>query len=162
MGKNRKLNLFLLFHLIEKTGFTLIELIMGIIIGIIVLLTVGYSLVFSNKVSKNQIIEYNLTREGSFALLFVEKKLRDKNPEDIEIEDDGNKIKINSEGISTYIYQNGKNLVYFDSEKENVLIKDIVEEVNFEKEKDDLIKTEIILNQDNFLKTFETKTKLRN
>jgi len=162
MGKNRKLNLFLLFHLIEKTGFTLIELIMGIIIGIIVLLTVGYSLVFSNKVSKNQIIEYNLTREGSFALLFVEKKLRDKNPEDIEIEDDGNKIKINSEGISTYIYQNGKNLVYFDSEKENVLIKDIVEEVNFEKEKDDLIKTEIILNQDNFLKTFETETKLRN
>jgi len=162
MGKNRKLNLFLLFHLIEKTGFTLIELIMGIIIGIIVLLTVGYSLVFSNKVSKNQIIEYNLTREGSFALLFVEKKLRDKNPEDIEIEDDGNKIKINSEGISTYIYQNGKNLVYFDGEKENVLIKDIVEEVNFEKEKDDLIKTEIILNQDNFLKTFETKTKLRN
>lgn len=162
MGKNRKLNLFLLFHLIEKTGFTLIELIMGIIIGIIVLLTVGYSLVFSNKVSKNQIIEYNLTREGSFALLFIEKKLRDKDPEDIEIEDDGNKIKINSEGISTYIYQNGKNLVYFDGEKENVLIKDIVEEVNFEKEKDDLIKTEIILNQDNFLKTFETKTKLRN
>jgi len=162
MGKNRKLNLFLLFHLIEKTGFTLIELIMGIIIGIIVLLTVGYSLVFSNKVSKNQIIEYNLTREGSFALLFVEKKLRDKNPEDIEIEDDGNKIKINSEGISTYIYQNGKNLVYFDGEKENILIKDIVEEVNFEEEKDDLIKTEIILNQDNFLKTFETKTKLRN
>ena len=162
MGKNRKLNLFLLFHLIEKTGFTLIELIMGIIIGIIVLLTVGYSLVFSNKVSKNQIIEYNLTREGSFALLFVEKKLRDKNPEDIEIEDDGNKIKINSEGISTYIYQNGKHLVYFDGEKENVLIKDIVEEVNFEKEKDDLIKTEIILNQDNFSKTFETKTKLRN
>jgi hypothetical protein len=135
---------------------------MGIIIGIIVLLTVGYSLVFSNKVSKNQNIEYNLTREGSFALLFIEKKLRDKNPEDIEIEDDGNKIIINSEGISTYIYQNGKNLVYFDSEKENILIKDIVEEVNFEKEKDDLIKTEIILNQDNFSKTFETKTKLRN
>jgi hypothetical protein len=137
---------------------------MGIIIGIIVLLTVGYSLVFSNKVSKNQIIEYNLTREGSFALLFIEKKLRDKNPEDIEIEDDGKKIIINSEGISTYIYQNGKNLVYFDGEKENILIKDIVEEVNFdfEEEKDDLIKTEIILNQDNFSKTFETKTKLRN
>jgi hypothetical protein len=135
---------------------------MGIIIGIIVLLTVGYSLVFSNKVSKNQNIEYNLTREGSFALLFIEKKLRDKNPEDIEIEDDGKKIIINSEGISTYIYQNGKNLVYFDGEKENILIKDIVEEVNFEEEKDDLIKTEIILNQDNFSKTFETKTKLRN
>jgi competence protein ComGC len=158
MEKIKKLNLSVLFHHTEKFGFTLIELIIGIVIGIIIILTIGYGLAFSNKVFKNQISEYNLTREGSFAISFIERKLRDKKPESIEIIDSGKKIMINSE----YICQNEGNLVYFDGRKENVLIKEIIEEIYFEKEKNDLIKIKIILTQDNFSKIFETKVKLRN
>lgn len=162
MIKNKKLKFWHLYLLIYKTGFTLIELIMGIIIGIIIILIVGYSLIFSNTTYKNQIFEYNLEREGSFAIFLIEKKLRDKSPNDIEIQNNGEKIVINQDLNITYIEKNEKNLVYFDGKKENILLKGILEEINFEKEKENLIKIRIILSQDKFLKTIETKIKLRN
>jgi len=125
-------------------------------------LTVGYALVYSNKNYKNQLIDYNITREGSFALFFMERKLRDKSPEKVEIQNDGDKIIIEENGNTTYITKSGGNLVYFDGSKESVLIKNIVEDINFEKEKDDLVKIYILLKQDNFSESMETKVKLRN
>ncbi|MCX7917565.1 MAG: hypothetical protein N2589_05505 [bacterium] len=79
---------------IKKKGLTIIEMIVGIVSGIVILLTIGYVLYYGNKTYKREEKIMELKREAVSGVRFIEKKLRDKKPEQIEIEDSGRKLII--------------------------------------------------------------------
>lgn len=77
-----------------KKGLTVIEMIIAMASSIIIVLTIGYILYWSNKTYRREERVMELKREGITGIRFVEKKLRDKKPEQIEIQGSGSKLII--------------------------------------------------------------------
>ncbi|MCM8785457.1 MAG: hypothetical protein NC827_01685 [Candidatus Omnitrophica bacterium] len=78
----------------NRNGLTVVEMIISLVSGIIILITIGYILYYSKKtyIREEKIME--LKREGISGVRFIEKKLRDKNPDKIEIQEGGKKLII--------------------------------------------------------------------
>ncbi|MCM8767454.1 MAG: hypothetical protein NC921_01550 [Candidatus Omnitrophica bacterium] len=77
-----------------KKGLTVIEMIIAIVTSITIVITIGYLLFYGNKTYKIEEKKIELKREGISGIRFIEKKLRDKKPEQIEIQDEGKTLII--------------------------------------------------------------------
>lgn len=80
--------------MVRKKGLTVIEMIVAIVSGIVIVLTIGYILYYSNKTFKKEEKVMELKREAAFGIRFIERKLREKKPEQIEIQESGKKLII--------------------------------------------------------------------
>lgn len=80
--------------MVRKKGLTVIEMIVAIVSGIVIVLTVGYILYYGNKTFKREEKVMELKREAVFGIRFIERKLREKKPEQIEIQESGKKLII--------------------------------------------------------------------
>ncbi|MCM8807227.1 MAG: hypothetical protein NC926_04635 [Candidatus Omnitrophica bacterium] len=80
--------------MVKKSGLTIIEMIVALVSGIIIILTVGYILYYSNKTYRREEKIMELKREAVFGVRFIERKIREKKPEQIEIQESGRKLII--------------------------------------------------------------------
>jgi len=163
---NKKLNLL---HLFPNKGITLIELLIGIIIAIIISLTVGVILIQTSSMYRETVKRLNIEKEASYTMMKIEKDLRVKKPEDIEILEDGEKLLLDKNNENSPYYQKVNNdLVYYDGNELKTLIKDKVEGLNFsyytdgDIVKNDLIKISLFISEGKNEYSVETFVKLRN
>jgi Tfp pilus assembly protein PilE len=77
-----------------KKGLTVIEMIIAIASGLTIVLAISFILYSSYKTYFRETKVMELKREAVFGVRFIEKKLRDKQPDKIEIQDSGNKLII--------------------------------------------------------------------
>ncbi|MCM8771621.1 MAG: hypothetical protein NC922_00885 [Candidatus Omnitrophica bacterium] len=80
--------------MVKKSGLTIIEMIVALVSGIVIILTVGYILYYSNKTYRREEKIMELKREAVFGVRFIERKIREKKPEQIEIQESGRKLII--------------------------------------------------------------------
>ncbi|MCM8804803.1 MAG: hypothetical protein NC833_06080 [Candidatus Omnitrophica bacterium] len=80
--------------MVRKKGLTVVEMIVGLVSGIIIIIIVGYMLFYGKKTYIREEKLMELKREGVFGIRFIEKKLRDKKPTQIEIQNSGKKLII--------------------------------------------------------------------
>ena len=152
-----------------KKGITLIELLVGIVVAIIISLTVGVVLIQTSSMYRETVKKLNIEKEASYTIMKIEKDLRVKKPEDIEILEDGEKLVLDKNNENSPYFQKVDNdLVYYNGEELKTLIKDKVEELNFayytdeDIVKDDLIKISISISEGKNEYDIETLVKLRN
>lgn len=87
--------------MVRKKGLTVIEMIVALVSGIVIILTIGYILYYGNKTIKREEKVIELKREAVFGIRFIERKLREKKPEQIEIQESGKKLIIKKWKILT-------------------------------------------------------------
>jgi len=167
--KNKKWNSLHLFLNREKKGITLIELLIGIIIAVIISLTVGVILLHTSSMFRETEKRLRIEKEASYTIMKMEKEMRVKKSEDIEIDEDGEKLILdkNNEN-SSYFQKIDNDIVYYDGNELKTLIRDKVEELNFtyytdgDIVKNNLIKISLSLSDEKNEYRIKTYVKLRN
>lgn len=77
-----------------KKGMTVIEIIIAIASGLVIVLAISFILYSSYRTYFRETKIMELKREAVFGVRFIERKLREKQPDKIEIQDSGNKLII--------------------------------------------------------------------
>ena len=77
-----------------KKGLTVIEVIVALASGIVIVLAISFILYSSYKTYFRETKVMELKREAVFGVRFIERKLREKQPDKIEIQDGSNKLII--------------------------------------------------------------------
>ncbi|MGC8976549.1 MAG: PilW family protein [Candidatus Ratteibacteria bacterium] len=77
-----------------KKGLTVVEMIIAIASGIVIVLAISFILYSSHKTYFRETKVMELKREAVFGIRFIERKLREKQPDKVEIQDSGNKLII--------------------------------------------------------------------
>ena len=164
--KNKKWNSL---HLFPNKGISLIELLIGIVIAIIISLTAGVVLIQTSSMYRETVKRINLEKEASFVMMKMEKEMRVKKTEDIEVDEDGEKLLLDKNNENSPYYQKVNNdLVYYNGNELKTLIKGKVEGLNFsyytdgDIVKNDLIKIFLSISDEKNEYSIETFVKLRN
>lgn len=153
----------------KKNGMTLIELLIGMVMATIIAITIGVVLMRTSSMYREMLKKLNLEKEASYSLMKIEKDLRVKTPDDIEIMESGTKLVLDKNNDnSPYFQKIDNNLVYYDGNETKTLIKDNVSVLSFEyytegeEVKYNLIKINLTLSDGKHEYNIETMVKLRN
>ncbi|MBN2019843.1 MAG: hypothetical protein JW749_06425 [Sedimentisphaerales bacterium] len=149
----------------NRTGLTIVELMVAVSAACIVVLSAGIILVYGQKSWDQGLRQAHLQREVSLVMLRVKKSISEGRA--AVVDNDGLGVKIyNSAGWIRYRYEAGQNdLVYqIDGEEERTLLDGIVQDASFDLDPNTgkMVLVDIDLEKDGAQAGLSSKTLMRN
>ena len=146
----------------KQKGFTLIELVISIIAGLIVLLAAGTALLAGHRVLNEAWGKVNIQRDASYAMLKINHSIRAA--KSVEVESDAKAIKIYREAdwIRFFLDEESNDLkCEIEGEELQTVVNGNVEDLEFTKEAN-RVRIGLKLKKGNFQNHFVSTVMMRN
>lgn len=145
-----------------KKGFTLVEILITIMVASILIVSAGIVLAGGHTIWNNGLKRANLQRDASFAMLKINRLIRQGH--NAVLEDDGKSLKITNESswIKFYHDENADNLILEAQDELPVtIVEGTVDKLEF-KTQPKIVTVTLTLKQDNYEIAYISTVMMRN